>query len=251
VTIGPVDVFVTQLARASKKANRLIRDLPKSAREDILSAALLWCWENRESYSLTTSIETWFVNAVRNVYQSWRRGEIRNASELVNDISTGDTTVAVVEAREAATKLVAALTPDYRRVAELDARGYTRAQMKAKGLAHYTIDSARARIKQLRWLLPDDHEYRRVVRTAPVVDSDDLATAPPAIDREMEELETMPQHGADCPPCWLCMYFYGRLPGTHKRVRMTIHEPEVAKAVADTEVRKVQIAARVRAGTEE
>jgi DNA-directed RNA polymerase specialized sigma24 family protein len=165
VTTSPAEVFVVELARASRKANRLIRHLPRADREDIIASALLWCWENRERYSLTTSLDAWFVNAVRDAYKNWRRGELRNGADVLRDIPTGDSTLATVEAWEAAAKLVAALPKEYRRVVWLDAQGYTRDEMMAKGLSHYQISHARQRIKQLRRLLPDDHEYRRAVRT--------------------------------------------------------------------------------------
>lgn len=242
------EVFVVQIARASRKANRFLRLLSKPDREDILANALLWCWEHRESYSLTTSIDTWFVNAVRDAYKQWQRNELRNGAGVVDEIPTGDSTLATVEAWEAATKLAAALPPDYRRVAWLDAQGYTRAEMERRGLPRRTINETRARIKQLRKLVPDEHEYKRVIRTPAATASDHDERAPAAVDKDIEQLEATPSHGADCPPCWLCKYFYGYLPGEHRRVRMVIQEPEVRDAVRDTEARKVEIAERVRYG---
>jgi hypothetical protein len=242
------EVFVVQLARASRKANRFVRELPRQDREDILQAALLWCWENRESYSLTTSLETWFVNAVRDAFKQWRRGELGDAAQELNEIPTGDSTSKTVEAWESATKLMAALPPIYRQVARLEARGYTREEMRERGVPDHQITDARARIKQLRRLLPDDRDYQRVIRAPQAMNPDDADGTLSVIDREIEQLESIPRHGADCPVCWQCMYFYGLLPSRHKRVRMQIQEPEVREAVRDTEARKVEIATRVRAG---
>ena len=245
------EVFVVELARVSRMARKFVRGLSKEDRDDVLSAALLWCWEHRDSYSLTTSLETWFVNAVRDSYKAWQRGELRASAEVLNEIPTADSTLAAVEAREAATKLAASLPPDYRRVAELEAQGYTRAEMVAQGVVKSTIDAARARIKQMRRLIPDPHEYRTILRGAGYVDSDERLDHGAPIDREIEQLEAIPRHGADCPPCWKCKYFEGYLPGPHRRVGMPLQAPEVAAAVAATEARKVKIAKRVRAGLKE
>lgn len=251
------EVFVVQLARVSRKAKRVVRYLPKDDRDDVMAIALLWCWEHRESYSLTTSLDTWFVNAVRNALQQWRRGEHRKGVQVLDEIPTGDSTLAAVEALEAAAKLAAALPPEYRRVAEMHALGYSRAAMMAEGMSKDTIDATRARIKRLRRLVPNEHEFRRLLRAGhPDLNSDSVGTdkvnsynSVSTIDRDIEELEAMPRHGADCPPCWKCKYFEGYLPGEHKRVGMLIQETEVRDAVRDTEARKVEIARRVRDGT--
>lgn len=242
------EVFVVQLARASRKAKRLVRYLPRADRDDIISSALLWCWEHRDSYSLTTSLDTWFVNAVRDAHKKWARGEARKGIELLDEISTGDNTLATVEAWEAATKLAAALPREYRRAALLDSQGYSRSQMEARGISKDTIDATRARTKQLRRLMPNDHEFRRAIRAVPTPPSDDVRAPAPWVDKEIEELEAMPRHGADCPPCWKCKWFEGYLPGAHKRVGMAIQEPEVAAAVRATEAEKKRIAEGVRYG---
>lgn len=239
------EVFVVQLARASRKAKRIVRYLPKADRDDVMSAALLWCWEHRDSYSLTTSLDTWFVNAVRDAYKRWQRGEARNGAETLDEIATGDSTLAAAETWEAAAKLAAALPREYRRVAQLHSWGYSRSEMEAKGISKAVIDATRARIKQLRQLVPDDHEFRRVIRTAsaPSSDNPDVAAQ---IDKDVEELEAMPRHGADCPPCWKCKYFEGYLPGDHRRAGMDIQERSVRAAVLRTERRKKRIAQEVR-----
>ena len=126
------------------------RGLGRDARDDVIAAAMLWCWENRDNYSLTATLEQWFLGAVRNAYQAWRAGESRNASEYMAEIPTGDTTQAVAEAWSSAQALVRALPRDYRRVALLEIQGYTREEMEAKGLTRRTIDEARARVRQLR-----------------------------------------------------------------------------------------------------
>jgi len=251
------EVFVVQLARASRKAKRLIRYLPRDDRDDILASALLWCWEHRDSYSLTTSLDTWFVNVVKNEYARWRRGELRNGAGVLDDIPTDDTTSAAAEALEAMDKLIAALTPADKAVAQQLMLGRTRVEMMRDGLSHDQIYGARQRIKQLRRLIPNEREFKRVIRAGhPELNSDSVGTdivngynSNSRIDHEIGQLEAMPRHGADCPPCWKCKWFEGYLPGAHKRVGMAIQEPEVAAAVAANEARKQEIAKRVRAGT--
>lgn len=76
----PDEVITRELARASKKAVRFlrVRGLTYADRQDILQDAILWCLENQNNYSLTTTLETWFINAVRNSYQDFKRHAARN-----------------------------------------------------------------------------------------------------------------------------------------------------------------------------
>jgi DNA-directed RNA polymerase specialized sigma24 family protein len=249
--VSPGEVFVVQLARASRRANHFLRGLSRADRDDVLAAALLWCWENRESYSLTTTLETWFVNAVRDARKQWVSGNQRNRGvsldALVNAAPTGDTTLSGAQAAEAAEKLIRALPAEYKHVANLQLHGYSRAEMMAAGASKQVIDGARSRIKQLRRLLPDEQSYRRTLRTV-TLSSDDATDKRSKIDRELEQLEFAPPSGKDCPPCWKCKYFEGYLPGAHRPTRMALQEPEVRVAVQETEARKIEIAKRVRNG---
>lgn len=241
------EVFVLQLARASRKANRFVRHLQRADREDILAAALMWCWKNRESYSLTATLEQWFVGAVRNAYRDWQNGEATEAAESIAEIPTGDTTAANAEVESSAQALIRALPSEYKKVALMLARGLTRDEMMARGISRDTYDATRVRIKQLRRLLPEPHEFRAAIVRVKPPDSD--STTPVSnIDREIEELEAMPKHGKDCPPCWRCKWFEGYMPGAHVPMRMPIIEPEVSAAVSATEGEKVRIAQEVRDG---
>jgi hypothetical protein len=242
---SPGEAFVIELARASRKASYFIRKLQRADRDEVIASALAWCWENRDNYSLTTTLDTWFVNAVKDAMKAWRRGEKRQGATQLNDIPTGDSTLARVEAEDAATKLMAALPPEYKRVATLLQQGYTRAEMIKQGVDQYVIDQARLRIKQLRKLLPDDHEYRRALRR---VHTDSNTMAPRGIDREISQLEAMPKQGQDCPPCWRCKWFDGYMPGDHVPMHMPITERSVKAAVLWTERRKIKIAQEVRNG---
>jgi len=110
------------------------------------------------------------------------------------------------------------------------------------------IDNARSRVAQLRRLIPDSHELRKVLRHN-ATQSDEVEHASAPIDHEIAKLEYVPQGGRECPPCWRCKWFDGFLPGTHKPLRMPLTDPELRAAVLDTEARKINIAERVRAGT--
>jgi DNA-directed RNA polymerase specialized sigma24 family protein len=243
---SPGEVFVMQLARASRKANFLVRRLSRPDREDILAEAMAWCWVNRANYSLTTTLETWFVGAVRDAMKTWRRGEIREAAKSLADIPTGDSTLADAEARSSAQALANALPAEYKTVAKMQMEGKTRAEMLQQGVSRDTYDAARERIKQLSKLIPDAHEYRRVLRaSAPISDKQPRYSS---IDREMAALEFPPPRGNDCPPCWRCKWFEGYLPGAHRPTRMDIVERNVKAAVLRTEKRKVEIAYKVRDG---
>jgi len=248
------EVFVVELSRVSRRANRVIGHLQRSDRDDVIAAALAWCWENRAQYSLTTTLETWFMNAVRDAYKKWSRGEIKHAAETLEQIPTANTTEAAASAVSSADALILSLPREYKKVARLEMEGWTRAEMKAAGISHRVIDEARRRIKQLRKLLTDEQDFRRVLRAyrAPsdsaIHEYEDgkAHTHQPQIDKEIEALDFPPPGAKECPPCWRCMWFEGWLPGEHRSVRMPIVEPDIAKAVADTEARKVTIAKRVR-----
>ena len=241
------EMFMIELSRASAKAQRFLsrRRLSSEDRDDIIGMAMLWCWEHREEFSLVTTTETWFVNAVRDAYRAWRRGERRQRAELVADIPSGDTTQGGAQALEAAEKLAAALTPADHAVAKLQAAGLTRGEMMTQGIAERQIRDARARFAQLRRLLPDEYEYRRVLRrSVPTVDKRPVS----AIDQEIAQLEFAPPVGAECPPCWRCRWFEGWLPSDHMPTRMKIAEPEIAAAIFATEQEKIRIANEVRHG---
>ena len=150
---GPQDAFTAELARASNKAQRFLggRGLTRDDREDIISAALLWCWEHRESYSLTTTLDTWFVNAVKDAYKAWRRAEnsaTAHPEEL--EVVVEDDVSLHVSTLDAITQLLIALTEKERDVAQMQMMGLSRQEMMKRGFSKNTIDDARAKFRQLR-----------------------------------------------------------------------------------------------------
>jgi hypothetical protein len=249
MTHSASEVFTMQLARAAaKQANRFLstRGLQKSDRDDVIAAAMLWCWENRDNYSLTTTLETWFMNAVRDAYKDLQRNELPPSAESIEQFGGADETYNRVAAESSAQALINALTQSHKTVAVLTMRGYTREEMINKGISKRVIDEAHQRIKQLRRLLPDADGVRLIARTMPPVSSDDADDPLSEIDVALERLDFAPPAGKDCPPCYRCMWFYGFLPGDKRATRLDIEDKEVREAARITEARKIEIAKQVR-----
>jgi hypothetical protein len=262
VTHSPADVFTMQLARAAgKRANKFLykRGLQKADRDDVIQSALLWCWVNRDNYSLTTTLETWFMNAIRDSYKKLKRAELPVAEETLATLNRGDETYNAAAAESSAEVLINALTPASKKVAVLIMQGYTRSEMMELGNDQYVIDNTYKRIKQLRRLMPN-MDARSLTRygvvgsgrtpKAPNLDELDENSQAEAtsIDREIAQLDFAPPAGKDCPPCWRCCYFEGFMPSGKIDTRMEIADKEVEAAVATTNERKIEIAQQVRNG---
>jgi len=251
------EIFTMQLARAAgKTANKFLhaRGLQKSDRNDVISAALLWCWENRANYSLTTTLETWFMNAVRDAYKNLTRAELPGSEESIGTLAGADDTHNIASAESSLSALLNALTPVDREIALLTMQGVTYREIwKNYGHPKKVIDDAHQRIKQLRRLLPD-RDLRQAVRSgttsrAPNLDELDESEAQvSSIDIEIEQLDFAPPAGKECPPCWKCMWYEGYMPAGKRETRMDIADIEVREAVQNTEARKIEIAQQVRSG---
>jgi DNA-directed RNA polymerase specialized sigma24 family protein len=255
LTHNASEVFTMQLARAAgKQANRFLRarGLQKADRDDVIAAAMLWCWENRENYSLITTLETWFMNAIRDAYKDFQRNELPTSDESLDNLGGAeDTTYNTAAAESSAKTLINALAPIDKEIAVLTMEGYTYREIWKKGYPKQTIDEAHQRIRQLRRLLPDQESARLISRTAPAVSSDNQTFCGDQlseIDMELAKLDFAPAAGKDCPPCWRCMYFEGFMPAAHISTRMDIEDLEVREAVKNTEARKIEIAQQVRDG---
>ena len=114
MTHSASEVFTMQLARAAaKQANKFLasRGLQKADRDDVIAAAMLWCWENRDNYSLTTTLETWFMNAIRHAHRDLMRDELPPSSESMEQIGGADDTFNIVAAESSAKILLDAMTP--------------------------------------------------------------------------------------------------------------------------------------------
>jgi hypothetical protein len=244
-----VELFTSQLARGGgRQATRFLRarGVPEADRDDVIAAAMLWCWENRHNYSLTTTLETWFMNAVRDAYRGLRRRELPTSSESIENMSGGaDETYNQAAAASAARALFDAMPAEGRRVARGLMRGHTRQELERMGFSKRAIDDTRHRIRRLRRLLPG-HVGMDQWLTAAAPDPDEVDDQLSDIDREIEQLEFSPPTGKDCPPCWRCKWFEGMLPADKRSTRMEIEDAEVRAAVRDTEARKIEIANQVR-----
>jgi len=248
------DIFTMSLARAAgKQANKFLhaRGLQRADRDDVISGAMLWCWENRDNYSLTTTLETWFMNAVRDSYKNFKRNELPTSGELIEKMMGigADETYDIVAAESSAKDLLSALTPADRKIAELLMQGYTYGEMVERGHSNQAISNARKRIKQLRRLIPDESRSKRLIQTAAAVSSDDASDQLSEIDSAIEQLDFAPPAGKDCPPCWRCMWYEGFMPSGKRETRMEIEDTEVREAVKNTESRKIEIAQQVRDGS--
>jgi len=249
------EIFTIELARAAgRQANRFLhaRGLQKSDRDDVISAALLWCWENRANYSLTTTLETWFMNAVRDAYKNLSRDEGLTAEESMATLSSGDETYHTVAAQSSADALLQALTPVDKEIALLTMAGHTYREIWKRGYPKRAIDDAHQRVKQLRKFLPEP-EMRGALRRAsatprtPNLDEQDTAqVGMSSIDIEIEQLDFAPPAGKQCPPCWRCLWFEGYMPDGKRSTRLEIADIEVRAAVSSTEARKIEIAQQVR-----
>src|SRR5271166_1636169 len=199
MTQNAAQVFTMQLARtAGTQADRFLkaRGLKTADRDDVIGAAMLWCWENRASYSLTTTLETWFMNAVRNAYQDLRRHELPTSGDSIDQISSGeDPTYSTVAAESSAKALIDALVPVDKEIALLLMKGYTYREINKRGYANDAINGAQKRIKQLRKLIPDRVDAKFLARGAPTGSSDDQDDTLSAIDLELQQLEFAPPAG--------------------------------------------------------
>ncbi len=249
MTHSASEIFTMQLARgAAKTADRFLRSrgLQKSDRDDVIADAMLWCWTNRASFSLTTTLETWFMNAVRDAYKALKRNELPSAEESLEGISGGaDETYEISAAESSAKALIDALTPEYREVAIQTMHGCTQEEMMASGIPHHVIQAARSRIKQLRKLLPDLPKSRLIARIK-VQTSDNAEDKRAGIDMELENnLDTPPQHGKECKPCIHCNWWeFSYQEAKSPQVAVTADQ-EVLAAQRAILARKIEISSKV------
>lgn len=207
------DTELSQLlesSRSERLAHRFLSGLSPDDRADVLQSARLWAWEHRHLAPRTRSSSSWFVGIVRNQRRQLLRQQHTEPLDGDADAPQGDTTLAHAEAVSSAEALGRALPPDYRRVAQLEAAGYSRSEMVKLGLSKHTVDEARSRVRQLRRLVPDEHDFRPSPATPAARGSDhafgepgddDTASGWPAIDIEMHhqltELDHRPRLGPD------------------------------------------------------
>jgi RNA polymerase sigma factor (sigma-70 family) len=245
--------FAVTLARASRQAMRFLRSrqLHREARNDVIAAAVLWCWENQNNYSLTATLEQWFMGAIRNAYRDYLRGEIRNGTtEIVENMGAKDDPEYNTVLQDAVHTLAANMDEVDRAIVQLSLDGKSQREVReALKLGHATVDR---RLAKMRDQIPASAHVNTILRravTPPAISSDDASDKLAPIDKEIEALEFVPPQGKECPPCWRCKWFEGYMPGKGNRhYRFNLNEADVAEAVASTESEKVRIAQEVRDG---
>lgn len=239
------EVFVMQLSRASRKANRFIRRLPKEAREDVTATAILWCWENRDSYSLVVPLDVWFVGAVRHAYRDWLRGERRNRAELVSEMRSNDDPEYNTQLAQAVDTLINNMDEIDRAIVDRLLEGRTQREVAySLEIGHATVER---RLQRMRSFIPAGAHHGVILRRV-ITGGGEGGLIQSAIDVALRELDLPPKKGKDCPPCWRCKWFEGYLPGDRKDVRMEVVEADVKAAIANTEAEKIRIAKEVRDG---
>jgi RNA polymerase sigma factor (sigma-70 family) len=247
------ETFAVTLARASKQANRFLRTrrLHSEARGDVIAAAMLWCWENRDNYSLTATLEQWFLGAVRNAYRDYLRGEIRNGTtEIVENMGSKDDPEYNVVLQDAVRTLSSNMDEMDRAIVQLRLDDKTHSEIST--VLKVERSAITKRLNRLSAFIPSSAHVNVILRrvvTPMARSSDEAMGGESQIDKEIAALEFAPPQGKECPPCFHCKWFEGYMPGTNKPVRMPITERKVKAAVLWIQRRKKQIAQKVRDGT--
>lgn len=189
---SPGETFVVELGRAAARGRRLIRNLQRADKDDILAAAVLWCWENRDTYTGDMPLDIWFATSVKRALRVWRNGEIHAASVYMADIPVPNETEARAAVDSAARELARLITPEQRRIAILQAKGYTAREIMEK--LNVDIDkvrSTRSVLRKLQELIPDAYQVTKVLRAELKQPSDDKPSTfvKPTIDQELERLD--------------------------------------------------------------
>lgn len=200
--IAPVEVFVVQLARTSAPAQHYLNScgIWGEDRDDIISAAILWCWEHRAQYSLTVTLDFWFRNVVRDCVSRHARGEKRNAAtELLAQMAGKDDPEYNIRLQQGLEELRANM--DVTDVAIVRLRlDY---DMTDEQIAK-TLKTGRATVKRrleiMRSFLPESAHVNTLLRraVAGVADgSDDASDILSGVDYEIERLEMPPDDLGD------------------------------------------------------
>lgn len=184
---SPAESFVITLARASKRARRLLRGFSGADIEDILATAMLWCWENRAGYNLEVPLDKWFFGAVRNAKKAWLNGETTTWTDISRKMAAPDNTAADGEAAQAMEELNKALSKGERRVVTLLAEGYTVEEIGERlKISQRRVKQRLRVIRRYSYLMPRPRVGNRGVRTAHKFDSDDGSfKQQPQIDKEL------------------------------------------------------------------
>lgn len=73
-----LEEFTVALARTSKSGYRHLRGMSRADAEDVLSIAVVWCWENRDQFDAKVgALDDWFAERVRQVARGRNRDNWR------------------------------------------------------------------------------------------------------------------------------------------------------------------------------
>jgi len=234
--------FITELARASGRGNRALRQVPRESREDVLSAALLWCWENKEGFNPTQeTLDSWFAGAVRRESRRMNRGRARHVSvdELEVELATRDQTAAAAAASITADQISRhpGALQYWDELSRL-ANGETW-QAVTDGMSVLERSTFAGALIFLVETIPEELD-RQPSGRAPSRAMDDNHSVMSAADHKIQSALFPPTHGVDCPPCNRCKWYSGftTLPSRGHEVV----DPEVKVALSEIGRRKLEIA---------
>lgn len=249
------ETFVIELARsASRRSHRLLRGLSKPDRDDVLSAAILACWEGRDAVGdiNAPALDDWFLEALVKARNDNRRHCVNRRdvdAELPLDIGIPDDVIVNVSHASTAALLLKCFSADERKALQIIENGDTRRVAKRLKWTPYQERAFRAKINALR-----DHIPELPVLSAPHItartrkhkDSDSATPELSPGDREIARIDFVPEAGKDCPSCWKCRWYDGWTPANYKPTKLA--DLEVQVAVQATEARKIEIANNITGG---
>jgi hypothetical protein len=244
--------FVVELARsASRRSHRLLRGLSKHDRDDVLSAAILACWEGRDAVGAVDApaLDDWFMDALVKARNDHRKNHRHSHEPIEDELGVPDDVVVTTSAISTQELMLRHFSPDQLKGIAIIENGDTRKVAKRLKWTPYMERAFRAKINKLRELIPDLPHLSAphiTARTRKHKDADSAVTELSTGDHEIGRIDFVPAEGADCPPCWRCKWFEGWSPANYKPTKLA--DAEVQTAVQATEARKIEIANSVSTG---
>lgn len=241
--------FVVELARsASRRSHRLLRGLSKHDRDDVLSAAILACWEGRDAVGAidAPALDTWFMDTLVKARNDYRKNHRTAHEPLGDELGVPDDVVIGVSEASTTELLLRHFKPDELKAIGIIENGDTRKVAKKLKWSPYQERAFRAKINALRLKIPELPQLsapRITARTRRHKDSDGATPELSKGDREIAAIDFAPDAAKDCPPCWRCLWYMGWTPARYVPTRLA--DLEVQAAVQSTEARKIEIANNV------
>lgn len=240
------ETFVIELARsASRRSHRLLRGLSKADRDDVLSAAILACWEGRDAVGAidAPALDDWFLDALVKARNDHRKNRRYSHEPLGDELGVPDDVI--IEASESSTQalMFKHFNAEERKALTIIENGNTAKVAKKLKWSPWQERAFRAKIRALRDQIPELPYLSAPhvsARTRKHKDSDGSEGELSPGDRSVARIDFVPEAGKDCPPCWRCKWFDGWAPASYKPTKLA--DPEVQLAVQRTEAAKIEIA---------